>query len=346
MAESGIILPADSTGKALRTETVTTTFNTGSGGVAHQQVVSLGDPTTAANLAAVSAGGALNVTSPDVWASGSISAASAVAQVAPGVFSSAALAANSFVQINCAGMSTVGVGASGTFVGSMFFEVSLDGTNWTAAVGYLPGAGNSQATVVAVGGYRVNVAGFRAFRVRSGTTWTSGTATIALTASPGIFALSDALPTGQNTIGKLAHDSNRTLYSATGTVTPTAGTEALLSLTPNRAGAAGSAATTGLGVTAGKTLRLTTLNLTIRQAATAAIGGMRAALRIGTGTLTISTPIFATIGANIATATANLPSSAFVDFPDGLELTGSLVYAVTVLGTAHPVDVAVTGFEY
>src|SRR5437763_6434668 len=40
MAESGVILPADSTGKALRTQTATTTFTTGSGGVVHQQVVS------------------------------------------------------------------------------------------------------------------------------------------------------------------------------------------------------------------------------------------------------------------------------------------------------------------
>lgn len=59
MAESGVILPADSTGKAMRTETATTAFVTGSGGVVHQQVVSIGDPTTAANLATVGAEGGL-----------------------------------------------------------------------------------------------------------------------------------------------------------------------------------------------------------------------------------------------------------------------------------------------
>lgn len=59
MAESGVILPADSSGKALRTETATTTFTTGSGGVVHQQVISIGDPTTPANLATVGSEGAL-----------------------------------------------------------------------------------------------------------------------------------------------------------------------------------------------------------------------------------------------------------------------------------------------
>jgi hypothetical protein len=57
--ESGIILPSDSTGKALRTETVTTAFVSGSGGVVHQQIVSLGDPTTPANLATVGPEGGL-----------------------------------------------------------------------------------------------------------------------------------------------------------------------------------------------------------------------------------------------------------------------------------------------
>lgn len=45
MAESGVILPADAAGKALRTESVTTTFTTGSGGVVHQQVITLADST-------------------------------------------------------------------------------------------------------------------------------------------------------------------------------------------------------------------------------------------------------------------------------------------------------------
>jgi hypothetical protein len=57
VAESGVILPADSVGKALRTETATTAFTTGAGGVVHQQVVSIGDPTTPANLQTVDANG-------------------------------------------------------------------------------------------------------------------------------------------------------------------------------------------------------------------------------------------------------------------------------------------------
>jgi hypothetical protein len=56
--ESGVVLPADATGKALRTETVTTAFTTGAGGVVHQQVVSIADPTTGA-LAAVGTEGGL-----------------------------------------------------------------------------------------------------------------------------------------------------------------------------------------------------------------------------------------------------------------------------------------------
>jgi hypothetical protein len=56
--ESGVVLPADATGKALRTETVTTAFTTGAGGVVHQQVVSLADPTTG-SLVTVGAEGGL-----------------------------------------------------------------------------------------------------------------------------------------------------------------------------------------------------------------------------------------------------------------------------------------------
>lgn len=56
MAESFIQLPADSTGKLLRTEQLVVGVNT-----TQQEVVTLGDPTTSANLAGVTAGGALKV---------------------------------------------------------------------------------------------------------------------------------------------------------------------------------------------------------------------------------------------------------------------------------------------
>jgi hypothetical protein len=55
--ESGVVLPADATGKALRTETVTTAFTTGAGGVVHQQVVSLADPTSGTLVTVGSEGG-------------------------------------------------------------------------------------------------------------------------------------------------------------------------------------------------------------------------------------------------------------------------------------------------
>lgn len=48
--ESGVILPADSTGKALRTETVSTAFVGGAGSVVHQQVVTVGDGTSGATV--------------------------------------------------------------------------------------------------------------------------------------------------------------------------------------------------------------------------------------------------------------------------------------------------------
>lgn len=85
-----------------------------------------------------------------------------------------------------AGQSTVGIGISGTWTGTLFVEIAFDaaGTIFqqTTVVPLLGGI--QTATITANGGYQANVAGATAFRIR-GNTVASGTATVNLTSSGG-----------------------------------------------------------------------------------------------------------------------------------------------------------------
>lgn len=357
MADSGVILPADAAGKALRTETQTTTFTSGAGAVVHQQVVGIGDPTTPANLLAVDANGRIS----------NRVVGESITTPVPAAWTSASAGSTYVVNAATAGNLTFWLYNGGTvFSGAapvVAFEQSPDNVNW-APLPVVRSDNSTVATQVTLSAMAANTAlafdagmeGVAYARMRLITAPGAGTlAAYALGGGgffePSVSAVQQTLTKGvQGTQGVMTQDlkdSGRTIYTANGTVTPTAGTEALLSLQAYRAGAtSGAATTTGLGVTTGKTLRIQTMSMTVRQAATAAIGGMAVRLRYGTGTLTVSSPMLATIGANIATATANLPASSFIEFPDGIELSGSLVFAVSILGTAHPVDVVVKGFEY
>lgn len=76
---------------------------------------------------------------------------------------------------------------TGTFVASLLFELSVDGTNFTYAYGFPYGSANWSGSSAAPGIWRFNVAAVEVFRVRA-TTYTSGTATVTLRASHGGYA--------------------------------------------------------------------------------------------------------------------------------------------------------------
>ena len=141
-------------------------------------------------------------------------------------------------------------------------------------------------------------------------------------------------------------DSGRVIkaYSATFTA---ATTEALVTLTPISDGTAGSTATT-FAVTAGKRFRVQGLFVTTRNAG-AAVQGVVVNLRMtSTGSVTATSPLVATTGCGTASATANISASGGEgSIPDGLELSGTMQFGISQVGTATANNsVTLIGYEY
>jgi hypothetical protein len=152
--ESGIILPVDSSGKATRTETVTTSFVSGSGGVVHMPVSVIGDPTTAANLLVVDSSGRITTKVVD-------GAGTATSSTTTGAVSS--------LNVNIAGTSGGQASSSGAVSAST--AISTTGTTNTTSVIVCAVASSGNATIVLTGGtYTVLQLGFEG-SVDSGTTW-------------------------------------------------------------------------------------------------------------------------------------------------------------------------------
>ena len=123
-------------------------------------------------------------------------------------------------------------------------------------------------------------------------------------------------------------------------------TEGLISLTPYRDLVAGGAATTH-AVTANKRLRLQTLVVTWRNN-TAAAGGVTVRLRLLAGTVLVTSPVHVTLNATTSLTTAGSGQTAFINFPDGLELSGTMQLGLTQIsvGTVVGFDVNLIGYEY
>jgi hypothetical protein len=126
-------------------------------------------------------------------------------------------------------------------------------------------------------------------------------------------------------------------------------TEALLSLTPLTGFVAGAAATT-FTITSGKTFRIQAMTLTVRTTTTVAAGAVVRLRITSTGTPTTSTPVTATVGATSGSGTtvSGWANSATVTFPDGLELSGTMEFAISTLAssTSCTLDVSLIGFIY
>lgn len=77
----------------------------------------------------------------------------------------------------------VGVSVSGTFSATLAFEATTDDSTWFAVQGVPVGGGASVSNLTGTGNYRVDIAGFRRFRVRM-SAYTSGAAAVQLFATP------------------------------------------------------------------------------------------------------------------------------------------------------------------
>lgn len=140
-------------------------------------------------------------------------------------------------------------------------------------------------------------------------------------------------------------DSGRTLkvYSATFTA---ATTEALVTLTPITNGTAGGTGTS-FSVTAGKTFRIQSLFISTKNAG-AAVQGVICNLRMtASGAVAANSPLIATVGAGTLAATANNVAAESSDIPDGLELSGTMQFGISQVGTATAGNtVTLIGYEY
>lgn len=141
-------------------------------------------------------------------------------------------------------------------------------------------------------------------------------------------------------------DTGRTIFIATGSVVGVVA-DTLVSLSPNR-GLVGGTAATSLGVTAGKTLRLTGWCLTWRNG-TAVAGGATAFLRgMATGATTATSPLIDTLNASTSLATVNSGATSCSPFPDGIDLTGNMTFGVSqsAVGAVAGSCITVRGFEW
>jgi hypothetical protein len=123
-------------------------------------------------------------------------------------------------------------------------------------------------------------------------------------------------------------------------------TEAMVTITPISDGTAG-ATGTSFTVTAGKRLRIQSFSVTTKNAG-AAIQGVVCNLRIAaSGAVIATSPLAATVGAGTLSATANNVAGAAMDFPDGLELSGTMQLGISQVGTATAGNVVtLIGYEY
>lgn len=78
----------------------------------------------------------------------------------------------------------VGVQVTGTFSGTLQFEMTIDGTNFVAVSTTSVTTGTAATTTTATGVFFYNVVGAMSVRVSS-TAWTSGTAVVTLVGLPG-----------------------------------------------------------------------------------------------------------------------------------------------------------------
>lgn len=111
--------------------------------------------------------GKLNVIQPDVTASGSLTAAAQT------------------VSLALSGQSGATVQITGTWVGTITFEGTVDGTNYSSINGVFASSSTPKPTATANGIYRITPSGMASFRANM-TAFTSGTAVISIRASAGV----------------------------------------------------------------------------------------------------------------------------------------------------------------
>lgn len=157
MADSSIPRTNDTSGTLSNIDTFTQSNGD------HRQAIVLGDA-SAASTAGVSTAGNLNVHDPDTSTTGTFTA----------VTQTVTLAVN--------GRAGLGIQVTGTFVATVVFEATIDGTLWFGILGSPTIAGADVSTTSAPGAWRAGAGTYTSMRVRC-TAYTSGTVNVTLVAT-------------------------------------------------------------------------------------------------------------------------------------------------------------------
>lgn len=108
----------------------------------------------------------------------------AQAATARGAFTATTCPGVGCVALNVRGMASVAVQIDGTFVGTVTFEGSLDGTTYSALLLTPIGTSTAVTSATGTGLWRGNIGGLQRVRARM-SAYTSGTATVMVAASGG-----------------------------------------------------------------------------------------------------------------------------------------------------------------
>ena len=142
-------------------------------------------------------------------------------------FHSAASATATGTVLNCAGMSSLVVQITGTFVATVTWQGTIDGTNWVSLQAENIASGAVATTATAAGLYRLSVAGLRLFRANMA--WTSGTSITAIgiaSAAPVGLTLADIDVAGTETVTVASITAGETVIGRVGS------TSTSIALTP------------------------------------------------------------------------------------------------------------------
>lgn len=364
MSESDVQLQPESTGPKIRTE-----LQTVSGSSVHAQVVAIGDPATTANLAGITAGGALQVdgsatTQP---VSGSVSASISAGTVN---VNAATITSMPSVTVSAGTMSNLTVVAmnAGTVTSATITAALPAGTNVIGGLKIYDPGGNTAAVVTASSALKVDGS--------ASTQPVSGTVTVsAATVSDGGNSLTvdqgagstvnpwaqNLIQVGGTTVAAVAKgtqagnavgvqdlkDSGRTPITFNCDQTAGSASEALLTMTINKNGTTSSAST--YAITSGKTLRIQGAFLAVKATSTTTVAA-RARLRWAnsTATPTTATSILFGLECSSLAALANSTGVDDTDIPDGIELPGgtNIGFSQIASATSSTLSLNVIAFEY
>jgi hypothetical protein len=294
-------------------------------------------------------------------------------------------ALNGAVTVNVHGCANITFNITGTWVATLTFEGTTDGTNWFAVYGNQVSSDETVQFVTGNTAVSVSCGGLLEVRVIA-TAYTSGTADIAWDAGAGPLSLLVISPvaasfnttvtqaagtwtdnltevggvavaaTAKGTQGtnfidvQEAKDTGRTYVTFTADAIAGVTTEALVSFTQNRQGTT-TAAVTSYTVTSGKTLRIQSITAACQSGSALAEEWVRVKIRHNTaGATTATSALVYTVSCGTNVAAAAAVNNIHADIPDGLEIYGNGTQSIGVShlssATTNVESITLCGYEY